>query len=121
MTVGTDLSDIGSLSETERQAEIQRTLAEEAETPFDLGRGPLLRTRLIKLGEHEHVLILTIHPIICDAWSVRVLLSELVTLYENFNDGRPAELPQLAIQYADFAIWQRTRLQDKALESRLAY
>jgi len=121
MTVPIELSEIDGLSEANREVEIQRVLGAEAEIPFNLSDGPLLRARLIKLGHDEHLLVLTIHHIICDAWSVRVLLGELISLYQGFIDGQEASLPELAIQYADFAIWQRTRLQDAAMESSLQY
>jgi amino acid adenylation domain-containing protein len=121
MNVALDISDFRNLSESEREAEIQRVLSAEAETLFDLSQGPLLRTRLLKLGEDEHVLLLTIHHIICDGWSVGVLLRELFTLYESLTNGRSGTLPQLEIQYADFALWQRMRLQTKTLEPSLHY
>jgi len=121
MTVPIELSEIEGLSETKREEEIQRVLAAEAETPFNLSDGPLLRAELIKLGQDEHLLVLTIHHIICDAWSVRVLLSELISLCQSYLDGQEATLPELAIQYADFAIWQRTLLEDPAMESSLQY
>jgi amino acid adenylation domain-containing protein len=121
MNIALDISDLRSLPESERGAEIQRVLSAEAQEPFNLSHGPLLRTRLMKLGEDEHLLILTIHHIICDGWSVRVLLRELFTLYESSSNGRSSSLPRLAIQFADFALWQRTRLQGTALESSLLY
>jgi amino acid adenylation domain-containing protein len=121
MNVVLDVSDLRQLSEAERAAEIKRVLAAEADTRFDLGQGPLWRSQLMQLGDAEQVLILTIHHIICDGWSVGVLLRELVTLYENSNDEHGGSLPPLPIQYADFAVWQRTRLDEKTLAPSLRY
>ncbi|HEY9832541.1 MAG TPA: amino acid adenylation domain-containing protein [Stenomitos sp.] len=106
---------------TDPEAEVQRLAAQEAEQPFDLTQGPLLRVTLLKLGETEHVLLFTIHHIIFDAWSREVLIRELAMLYESFSRGQSALLPELPIQYADFAYWQRQWLQGEVLEQQLTY
>ena len=98
-----------------------RLIAAEARRPFDLGRGPLLRAALLRLGAEEHVLLVTMHHIVGDGWSIGVLVRELGALYAAFGTGRPSPLPELAIQYADFAAWQRRRLSGGLLASELAW
>src|SRR5205085_7854147 len=80
---------------------------EEAKAPFDLNKGPLIRTRLIRLDEQEHVLLLTQHRIVTDGWSMGILVRELGALYGAFSRGEEDPLPPLGIQYADYAAWQR--------------
>src|SRR5207244_9336218 len=94
---------------------------EEASIPFDLGRGPLLRGKLLRLGEEEHVLLLSMHHIVSDGWSVGVLVRELGVLYEAYAGGKESPLPELPIQYADYAEWQRENLQGEVLEEQLGY
>jgi amino acid adenylation domain-containing protein len=105
----------------ELEAEVRRLAAEEAARPFDLGRGPLLRATLLRLSETEHVLLVTMHHIISDGWSLGVLVKEVAALYEAFAEGRPSPLVELDIQYADFAVWQREWLQGDVLEGQLSY
>jgi amino acid adenylation domain-containing protein len=95
-------------------------LESAATRPFDLARPPLLRAFLFRVGEERHVLLLNAHHAVTDAWSVGVLVRDLMALYGELHDGRPAALPELPIQYADFAAWQRDWLRGEALESRLA-
>ncbi|HUQ33985.1 MAG TPA: condensation domain-containing protein, partial [Pyrinomonadaceae bacterium] len=121
LTTPFSLSDLGSLPEMEREAELLRLSAEEARHPFDLSKGPLMRTRLIRLGSDEHVLLLTMHHIISDGWSLEVLKGELGALYEAFHAGKPSPLAELPIQYADFAVWQKDRLRGEVLEEQLSY
>jgi hypothetical protein len=96
-------------------------IGEEVETHFDLSRGPLLRVLLLHLGEEEYVMLLTMHHIVSDGWSLGVLVRELSTLYEAFSRGESLQLPDLPIQYADFAAWQRNWLQGDVLEAQLEY
>ncbi len=107
------------------QAEQERTMAllatQEVEQPFDLSRGPLLRTTLVRLREVEHIFLLTIHHIVADGWSISVFNQELAALYEAFTRGQLSPLPSLPIQYADFALWQRQRLQGAVLQEQLQY
>lgn len=109
------------LPETEREAELQLLATREALKPFDLARGPLLRTVLVQLDENDHVLLVTIHHIISDAWSNSILIGEIAALYASFITGKPATLPELSIQYADFSVWQRNWLQGEVLERQLSY
>jgi amino acid adenylation domain-containing protein/FkbM family methyltransferase len=113
-----ELSDVPS---EEVEAAARRLAAEEAARPFDLGRGPLLRASLLQLAETEHVLLVTMHHIISDGWSLGVLVKEVAALYEAFAEGRPSPLVELDIQYADFAVWQREWLQGEVLEGQLSY
>ncbi|HZI20311.1 MAG TPA: non-ribosomal peptide synthase/polyketide synthase [Pyrinomonadaceae bacterium] len=113
--------DLTGLDEAAREAEARRLAGEEARRPFDLGRGPLLRAQLIRLGELDHLALLTMHHIVSDGWSMGVLTREVVALYGAFSRGLPSPLPELPIQYADFAAWQREWLQGERLESLLRY
>ena len=105
----------------EREAEARRLATEEIQKPFNLATGPLLRPVLIKIGDEDHALILNMHHIISDRWSLGVLSQELATLYEAHVENRPAELPELEFQYADYAAWQREFLSGEVLDKQLAY
>ncbi|MGE3435688.1 MAG: amino acid adenylation domain-containing protein [Blastocatellales bacterium] len=113
--------DLSGSSEAERKDDVERFAAEEARRPFDLARGPLLRATLLRLGAEEHVVLLTVHHIVSDDWSTFVYLREIAILYDAFIEGRPSLLPELPIQYADYACWQRQSLQGEILESQRAY
>jgi amino acid adenylation domain-containing protein len=113
--------DISALPERERELEAERIAADEARLPFDLSQGPVLRVRLLRLGEAEHILLLTMHHIVSDGWSVGVLVSEVGALYDAFAAGKPSPLADLKIQYADFAVWQRQWLKDEILDAQLSY
>lgn len=104
-----------------QSTEANRLMQTVAQQPFDLARGPLIRMSLIYLDEHKQVLVLVLHHIIADAWSLDICVRELAMLYEAFTSGTPAVLPDLPIQYADFAVWQRTWLQGAVLEQQLGY
>src|SRR5215207_4058341 len=111
--------DIRHLSEAERESVVQNLIKQQ--TSFDLKRGPLLRITLVRLRDQEHVLLLAMHHIMSDAWSMGVLVDEVVTIYEGYLAGREVVLPSLPIQYADFAAWQRKWLQGDVLEEQFAY
>jgi amino acid adenylation domain-containing protein len=116
--------DLTGLAPRDREDEARRLAQEDAERPFDLERGPLLRVALLRLSGEEHVLLLTIHHIVSDGWSMDVLFRELFTLYEWFSglSGAPGPAsPPLAVQHAGFAVGQRGRLQDKVLDRQLSY
>ena len=118
------LTDLTALPGPERQGETERLASEEALRPFDLARGPLLRTRLIRTGEGEHVLLLNLHHIVSDGWSLDVLVRELAAFYAALREGRAASsqiLPELPVRYADYAAWQRRWLSGPARETQLAY
>ena len=113
--------DLTSLSDARGEIEASRIAGEEAQTPFDLAQGPLVRATLLKVAANEHVLLLTMHHIVSDAWSAGVFLQELSELYEAFSAGKPSPLPELAIQYADYSAWQRQWFQGEVLDKQLAY
>ncbi|HEY0601559.1 MAG TPA: amino acid adenylation domain-containing protein, partial [Herpetosiphonaceae bacterium] len=116
------LHDLQQLTPAEREAAAARLAAEDAGSPFDLQRGPLLRATVLQLGPTEHVLLLAIHHLIGDGWSWRVLARELATLYLSFCQSQTdSRLPDLPIQYADYALWQRSWIQHEAREKMLAY
>ncbi|MFQ5610898.1 MAG: amino acid adenylation domain-containing protein [Anaerolineae bacterium] len=104
-----------------REAHLRRLVAEEAGQPFDLARGPLLRATLFQLDEEEHALLLTMHHIVSDGWSMGILFQELSALYRAFAAGDPSPLPEPPLQYADFALWQRDWLQGQVLDRQLGY
>jgi len=104
-----------------REAEAQRLASAEAARPFDLAQGPLLRATLLRLEEQASVLLLVMHHIVTDGWSMGVLFQELSALYQAFSQGQASPLAELPIQYADFAVWQRQWLQGEVLERQLAY
>ena len=116
-----DLVDLSGLSESERRAELDRWRARETATYFVLSAGRLFRARLLRLATHEHVLLLTMHHIISDAWSLKILVRELSELYGTFAAGRRSQLAPLVVQYADYALWQRRWLLGSALERELSY
>jgi amino acid adenylation domain-containing protein len=115
------VEDLSGLPQAEREAGALRRAREEAKRPFDLERGPLWKARLLRLDEEEHVLLLTKHHIVSDAWSMGLIRRELAALYEAFSNGRPSPLPELPIQYADYALWQRQWLTGEVLEEQIGY
>jgi len=115
------LIDLGHLPPAEREAEARRLLIEAATRPFDLTQAPLLRLTLVRLAADEHLLLVVLHHIIADGWSMGVLVEELAQCYSAALQGREAALPALPIQYADYAAWQRQRLDGAGLERQLAY
>jgi len=110
-----------SSPKTEWGTQVQRLAAEEACQPFDLANDPLLRVTLMQLDAEEYILLLTMHHIVSDGWSMSLLIQELAALYEAFSQGQPSPLPELPIQYADFAVWQRQYLQGEVLDKELSY
>jgi aspartate racemase len=113
--------DLGLLPPAEREAEAQRIGVEEARQSFDLSRGPMMRAGLLRLDAQEHVLLLTFHHIVYDAWSAGVFVREIAALYEALSQGWSSPLAELPIQYADYAHWQRGWLKGEVLESMLRY
>ena len=116
-----DVVDLRHLPRSERDAIVKRLMNEEGYVPFDLARGPLWRVKLVQVEDDEHVLGMTLHHIIYDGWSRGVFLEELTILYNAFNLGESSPLPELPIQYADFAMWQRDWLSGETLEKQLSY
>jgi amino acid adenylation domain-containing protein len=115
------VADLACLPAAARRRELGRLAAAEARRQFDLAGGRLLRAGLLRLGAEEHVALLTLHHVVGDAWSMNLLLRELTALYQAFAAGRPSPLGALAVQYADYAVWQRGWLQGEVLEEHLSY
>jgi amino acid adenylation domain-containing protein len=116
-----EVEDLRGVSEGEREEVVRRMMREEAEAGFDLSRGPLLRVKVLQLGEEDHVVLFTMHHIVSDAWSLVVLVREVRVLYEAISGGKRSPLPELEIQYADYASWQRSYLKGEVLEEELEY
>ncbi len=121
LSISLDIVDLQPLPTNEREQQAQRLTTEESQKPFDLACGPLLRVKLLRLNDTEHVLLLTMHHIVSDGWSIGVLIQELEILYAVYTTDQPSPLNELPIQYADFAAWQRQWLQGEVLSSQLAY
>ncbi|HVR98717.1 MAG TPA: condensation domain-containing protein, partial [Thermoanaerobaculia bacterium] len=113
--------DLEAVPEPARAAEMRRRMQEEALRPFDIARDRLLRVTLLRLGAAEHVVVFNMHHIVSDGWSIAVLVSEFTALYAARIEGLPAPLPELPVQYPDYAAWQRGWLSDEVLETQLAY
>lgn len=113
--------DLSELPSAGGELESARLMTWEAGVPFDLEQGPLMRTAVVRLSSREHVLLCTLHQAVSDPWSIEILGRELATIYTSLSTSLPSPLPPLAIQYADYAIWQRQWLSGERLESVLAY
>jgi len=113
--------DLRDVPEASREIRAQELAQEEARLPFDLAQGPLIRAQLLRLAMDDHILLLTIHHIVSDGWSMDVLFRELGAFYGALSAGQDPALPELALQYADFACWQRRMLTGAVLESQLGY
>ncbi len=109
------------LEASERDAAVLRLATAEAQRPFELAYGPMLRVTLLRLDAEEHVLLLTMHHIVSDAWSSHILVREMTDLYVASVQGRPVLLPELPVQYADFSVWQRQWLSGARLDRQLDY
>jgi amino acid adenylation domain-containing protein len=118
---GSPLVDLHALPPAAREREADRLAAAEAKRPFDLAAGPLLRATLLRLADERHVALFTMHHIVSDGWSSGVLVTELGTLYAASLAGTPSPLPELAVQYADFAAWERRHLVGELLESEVGW
>ncbi|HEY7403991.1 MAG TPA: amino acid adenylation domain-containing protein, partial [Candidatus Angelobacter sp.] len=115
------VEDLSHMDATSRNEQLTAAMRQEREQVFDLARGPLVRMKLLKMGEQEHVLLRSFHHIVCDGWSQGVFNREFFSLYEAFLEGREAGLEALPIQYADFAVWQRNWLKEDVLNTHLDY
>ncbi|MGA9917346.1 MAG: condensation domain-containing protein, partial [Paraburkholderia sp.] len=121
LSIALPIVDLRALAEVERENEVQRLVVEEARRPFDLASGPLLRAKVLQLADDEQVGLLTMHHIVSDGWSAGILIREMAALYLAYCAGSPSPLPELPIQYADFAHWQREWLQGAVLQRQLDY
>ncbi len=116
-----EVEDISQKDEEEREREAERIAVEESQKPFDLAAGPMIRVRLIRTGQQEHALVVVMHHIISDGWSMGVMIREMAVLYEAYREGRESPLEELEIQYADYAVWQREYLQGEVLQRQVEY
>ena len=114
-------ANLAHLAEDLREQAVKVECAEEARAPFDLAAGPMIRGRLLRLAEDEHVLLVTQHHLISDGWSIGVLVREVAALYGAFSQGEADSLPALEIQYADYAAWQRDWLKGEELQRQLGF
>jgi amino acid adenylation domain-containing protein len=121
VTVPLEIHDLRNLDVATRETEVFRLATEDARKPFDLGRGPLIRSGLLQLSAHESVFLLNMHHIVADGWSMGVLVEEFRQIYGSFLSGKRPPLPELPIQYADFAVWQRQRIESGDLGEQLRY
>ncbi|MFP2902796.1 condensation domain-containing protein, partial [Corallococcus sp. 4LFB] len=113
--------DLEGFTREQREEEVRRRLGLELAEPFDLNRGPLIRASLLRLESTEHVLLITMHHIVSDGWSLGVLIREVGALYAAFAEGRPSPLPELPLQYAGYAAWQRGWLQGETLQKEVDF
>ncbi len=121
MTAPLPITDLTDLKGESQETAVQQQSDAEAQAPFDLANGPLFRARLLKLQDDDHILLLTMHHIISDGWSIGILIREIATLYQTKVANQPSPLAKIPVQYADFATWQREWLQGETLEKQLAY
>jgi amino acid adenylation domain-containing protein len=110
------VEDLSGLGEADREAAVEQRAGEEARRAFDLSAGSLFRATLLRLGDEEHVLLISMHHVVSDGWSMGVLYRELSALYAAYREGGESPLPELPVQYADYAVWQREHLRDDVLE-----
>lgn len=113
--------DLRGVPESRRQAEVQRLRQAEFTTPYDLVQGPLARFTLIRTGERTQILLVGIHHIVSDGWSLDVLRHEITALYRAFRSGQPSPLPELPVQYSDYAVWQRQQLSGGSLDRLMEF
>ncbi|NEQ79118.1 MAG: amino acid adenylation domain-containing protein, partial [Moorea sp. SIO2I5] len=121
LNISLPVVNLCELPEAEQKNQVQQLVNEWGQRLFNLAQDPLLRFMLVQLNEQEHLLLFSTHHIISDGWSIGVFIREMATLYEAFSQGQPSPLPELPIQYVDFAVWQRQWLQGEVLETQLAY
>ncbi|HVH14035.1 MAG TPA: condensation domain-containing protein, partial [Longimicrobium sp.] len=115
------LTDLSTQEPDARAASLKTLIEEESNRPFDLAAGPLFRARLVRLAAEEHVLVVGMHHIVSDGWSLGILVREVRALHEAFARGLPSPLPELPLQYADVAVWQRENLEGEVLDGQVAY
>ena len=121
LRVEVPLQDLSGLEEATQREQVKEALRREGSEPFDLSSGPLVRVKLLRVGEREHILLRTMHHIVTDGWSEGIFNRELMELYEAFREGKGNPLKPLAVQYADFALWQREWLDSGVLDEGLCY
>jgi len=121
MSLNLPVTNLEDFAADEREAQALSFIVEESQRPFDLAAGPMLRTKLLRMSERDHILILTMHHIVSDAWSMGVLVRDAAAFYKSFAENSAVSLPELPLQYADYASWQREWLQPERLAESLGY
>ncbi|MBH8563709.1 acyltransferase domain-containing protein [Nostoc sp. CENA67] len=121
MNLPLSVVDLRSLFQPDQQMVVQQLSDQEAQQPFDIAKGPLVRTTLLRLLENQHILLITMHHLITDGTSMVIFLQELAAVYQAFSQGKPSPLPELPMQYADFVVWQRQWLQKDVLTKLQSY
>jgi alpha-ketoglutarate-dependent taurine dioxygenase len=121
LRIAIPLIDLRLVEADEQRKKVREIIREESARGFDLSLGPLLRVTLLRTNVEDYLMLLTMHHIVSDAWSIRILIRELTALYKAFSACQPSPLPRMPIQYADFAYWQRKLLSAEVLEDQLAY
>src|SRR5690349_2430637 len=121
LSIAIPFDDLSALDDAARQDAVQAAMHREVHEPFDLNHGPLLRMHLLRVSEDEHILLWTCHHIVSDAWSTGVFQHELELLYAAYRSGAENPLPPLPVQYGDYALWQRERLDADTLQRGLDY
>jgi hypothetical protein len=121
LKIALQLQDLTSLPQDEREERSRALLNEECEAPFDLTHGPLIRATLVRIDPQQHVFLVVMHHIVSDGWSLVLFFQELSAIYDAFSRSAPSPLPEVAIQYADYAAWQREWLQGDLLQRQLSY
>jgi non-ribosomal peptide synthetase component F/thioesterase domain-containing protein len=121
LTIPLPVDDLRAFPEPERARRAEVLAGDEARLRFDLARGPLIRTRLLRLKDEEHMLLMTVHHIVSDGWSIGIFTNELTALYQSECSGMPAVLPELTIQCGDYAIWQEEWLRSQQLQDQVSY
>ncbi len=121
VSISVAVIDVSGMPEPQREAEAARLAREEARRPFDLSRSPLFRVTLLRLAEEQNILLLVMHHIVSDGWSMGVFYRELAALYGGFRNGCSSPLPDLHVQYADYALWQRQWLKDDLLDQQFSH
>jgi non-ribosomal peptide synthetase component F/thioesterase domain-containing protein/acyl carrier protein len=116
-----DVRDLRPLAPEKRESEMDRLSAEEARRSVDIEKGPLIRVGLLRMEDQHHILMLTIHHLVCDGWSIGLIMEELQKIYAAFAEGHDSPLPELGIQYPDYVVWQRERIASAEVERQLGY
>ncbi len=121
MEIEIPLIDLSMLSKSERRDKAKNLAHNEAQKPFNLKKGPLIRLLLLKTGEEEHIIIFSLHHIIADGWSIPILIKETIEIYDSIKAEKPVKLPELEIQYADYAFWQKQFMEGELYKKELEY
>jgi hypothetical protein len=115
------LVDLSEIDDSQQESTARELAQREGQRPFNLAQAPLVRMTMLRLSDSDHIAVLTMHHIISDAWSIEIFIRELGVLYENYSIGQPSPLPELSIQYADYAYWQTQQFQETLFEQQLEY